>query len=77
MPRTTRALYEAIAFFEVYLNSFYSLLQIIAKFTPFFYGENKDRIPDKNFGGQVNFFVTHPKIGKHSVTFNMRAPQKM
>ena len=71
MPRTTRALYEAIAFFEAYLNSFYSLLQIIAKFTPFFYGENRDRIPDKNFGGQVNFFVTHPKIGRFNVTFNM------
>lgn len=62
MPRTTRALYEAIAFFEAYLNSFYSLLQIIAKFTSFFYGENRDRIPDKYFGGQVNFFVTHPKF---------------
>ena len=61
MTRTTRAWYEAIAFFEAYLNSFYSLLQIIAKFTPLFYGKDKD-IPDDNFGEQVNFFIAHPKL---------------
>jgi len=62
MNKTTRAWYEATAFFEAYLNSFYSLLQIIAKFTPLFYGKNRDIIPDDNFGKQVNFFVTHPRF---------------
>lgn len=62
MTKTTRAWYEAIAFFEAYLNSFYSLLQIIAKFTPLFYGKDEQLIPDDNFGKQVNFFVTHPKL---------------
>lgn len=62
MTSTTRAWYEAIAFFEAYLNSFYSLLQIIAKFTPLFYGKDED-IPDVNFGEQVNFFVERdPKL---------------
>jgi len=62
MTKTTRVMYEAIAFFEAYLNSFYSLLQIIAKFTPLFYGKDKDMIPDDNFGKQVDFFVRHPKF---------------
>ena len=61
MTKTTRAWYEAIAFFEAYLNSFYSLLQIIAKFTPLFYGKDKDTIPDDHFGKQVDFFVTNSK----------------
>lgn len=62
MIKTTKAMYEAISFFEAYLNSFYSLLQIIAKFTPFFYGEDRDMIPDNNFGTQKNFFVKNPKV---------------
>jgi hypothetical protein len=62
MPMTTKAWYEAIAFFEAYLNSFYSLLQIIAKFTPLFYEENKDKIPTWNFGLQKKFFVDRPKF---------------
>jgi len=64
MTRTTRALYEATAFFEAYLNSFYSLLQIIAKFTSFFYGKDKDKIPDETFGEQVNFFTSYPEFDR-------------
>ena len=63
MTETTKAWYGAIAFFEAYLNSFYSLLQIISKFTPLFYSKDRDMIPDDNFGTQVNFFVTeNPKF---------------
>jgi len=63
MTETTRAWYGAIAFFEAYLNSFYSLLQIISKFTPLFYSKDRDMIPDDNFGTQSNFFVTeNPKF---------------
>jgi len=62
MDRTTRAFYEAIAFFEAYLNSFYSLLQIISKFIPLFYGKDKDNVPDDNFGKQVDFFIKHQEF---------------
>ena len=63
LTKTSRALYEAIAFFEAYLNSFYSLLQIIAEFTPLFYKKNRDRILGKNFGTQVTYFVVeNPKL---------------
>ena len=37
---TTKAMNEAQAFFEAYLNAFYSLLQILAKVTPSFYQAN-------------------------------------
>ena len=61
--RTTTALDEAIAFFEAYLNSFYSLLQIIAKFTPLFYEKSEVKVPDDHFGEQVDFFITkHPEL---------------
>ncbi len=60
LDKTTTSLYSAAASFEAYLNSFYSLLQIIAKFTPYFYGADKYRIPARYFGEQVNFFITNP-----------------
>jgi len=60
--RTTTALDEAIAFFEAYLNSFYSLLQIIAKFTPLFYEKSKEEIPERYFGDQVDFFVKNSEF---------------
>jgi len=62
LTETTKAMYEAIAFFEAYLNSFYSLLQIVAKFTPFFYEEDRDVIPDNHFGDQIDFFVRNSKV---------------
>lgn len=70
LTKTTRALYDATAFFEAYLNSFYSLLQIIAKFTPLFYEKNRDQIPDENFGMQVNYFVAeNPKLDPEFSSF--------
>lgn len=63
MIRTTTALYDAITFFEAYLNSFYSLLQIIAKFTQLFYEKSEVKVPDESFGEQVDFFITkHPEL---------------
>lgn len=62
MERTARALYEAIAFFEAYLNSFYSLLQVIAKITPLFYEKDRKVIPDDTFGKQREFFIKHSEI---------------
>jgi hypothetical protein len=62
MERTTRALYEAIAFFEAYLNSFYSLLQIIAKITPLFYEKDGSVVPDDTFGKQREYLIRHSEI---------------
>ncbi|KON30343.1 hypothetical protein AC480_01405 [miscellaneous Crenarchaeota group archaeon SMTZ1-55] len=61
LTETSRAMFETIAFFEAYLNAFYSLLQIIAKLTPFFYKTDFPEltIPDRTFGSQVNFFRKH------------------
>ena len=58
---TTDAWYETIAYFEGYLNAFYSLLQITAKVTPFFYEKQKLKLLERklgfadNFGNLVNF----------------------
>jgi len=59
MTETSTSIYEVSAFFEAYLNAFYSLLQIIAKLTPFFYKKDipKIKIQDNSFGEQVDFFV--------------------
>ena len=54
---------ECIAFFEAYLNAFYSLLQIIGKVTSYFFNsdELKKNVLDSDFGTQVNYFKEHPK----------------
>lgn len=46
---TTRVWFETVAFFEAYLNAFYSLLQIIAKATPYFY-EKEESETLRNIG---------------------------
>ena len=61
---TTRLLYEGIAFFEAYLNAFYSFLQIIGKMTPYFYDRKKlkNPIPDRYFAPQVIYFIDNPDV---------------
>jgi len=52
------AMDETAAFFEAYLNAAYSLLEIIAKFTPFFYRQSVSQTPitDYSFVKQATFF---------------------
>lgn len=45
---------ECVAFFEGYLNAFYSLLQVIGKITPYFY-EQED-LKKIEFGEQIEYF---------------------
>jgi len=54
---------ECIAFFEAYLNAFYSLLQIIGKVTPYFFNsdELKKNVLKGYFETQVTYFKEHPK----------------
>jgi len=61
---TGRLLNESIAFFEAYLNAFYSFLQIIAKVTPVFYDRKKlsKPITDRDFGSQIDHFKKNPDI---------------
>jgi len=61
---TSRLLDEGIAFFEAYLNAFYSLLQIIGKITPYFYDKTKlkQSIPDDYFTKQISYFVDSPNV---------------
>ena len=61
---TTKHLYESIAFFEAYLNAFYSFLQIIGKLTPYFYDRKKLKksIPDDYFARQSNYFIDNPNV---------------
>jgi hypothetical protein len=56
---TSRLLNEGIAFFEAYLNAFYSLLQIIGKVTPYFYDKKKLKqpIPNDTFDKQFRYFA--------------------
>ncbi len=58
LTETTLNINEVEAFFEAYLNAFYSLLQVLAKFTPFFYKKEFPNIQiiDENFGKQIEFF---------------------
>lgn len=58
LTETTLNINEVEAFFEAYLNAFYSLLQILAKFTPFFYKKDFPNIQmcNENFGSQIEFF---------------------
>lgn len=61
---TTRLLHEGIAFFEAYLNAFYSLLQIIGKVTPYFYDKRKlmKSIPDDYLAKQISYFLNNPDV---------------
>jgi len=61
---TSRLLDEGIAFFEAYLNAFYSLLQIIGKITPYFYDKKKLKqlIPDDYFAKQISYFVNNNSV---------------
>ncbi len=54
---------ECVAFFEAYLNAFYSLFQIIGKVTPYFFDsdELKKNVLDGDFGSQVTYFKEHPE----------------
>ncbi len=52
---------ECIAFFEAYLNAFYSLLQVIAKVTPYFY-DQKEKIPNYSFERQSTYFLKNESI---------------
>jgi hypothetical protein len=56
-----------MAFFEAYLNAFYSLFQIIAKVTPYIYDRKaiKKKIPDEYFEWQKNFFITNRDIDEN------------
>jgi len=69
LKETTKAWHESIAFFEAYLNAFYSLLQIIARVTPYFYEEEKSKSLRKigkgfgdNFGKLIKFFEDNTNI---------------
>lgn len=65
LVNTTSSLYECTAFFEAYLNAFYSFLQIIAKITPYFYDTKFAKgIPVSNFGKQRTYFKAHPEIDR-------------
>lgn len=59
-----RLLGESIAFFEAYLNAFYSLLQIIGKMTPYFFDRKRleKSIPDDSFAKQVVYFMKNPNV---------------
>jgi hypothetical protein len=59
-----RLLGESIAFFEAYLNAFYSFLQIVGRMTPYFFDKKKLRktIPDGNFARQIGYFEKYPKL---------------
>lgn len=54
---------ECIAFFEAYLNAFYSLLQIIGKVTPYFFNsdELKRNVLEGYFERQFTHFKKHPE----------------
>lgn len=64
LEETGRAWNKSVAFFEAYLNAFYSLLQIIAKITPYFYGNEKSKIfpSSKYFGRLIDYLKKHPSI---------------
>jgi hypothetical protein len=60
---------KAIAFFEAYLNAFYSLLQLIGKITSCFYQKEKAKLEakmakqfDKNFGTLIGILKSHSNI---------------
>ena len=55
---------ESIAFFEAYLNAFYSFLQTIGRLTPYFYDKKKLKksIPDYTLAKQIDFFLDNPDV---------------
>lgn len=69
LKETGKAWNKSIAFFEAYLNAFYSLLQIIAKITPYFYGKEKSKVLGEttkgfgdNFGQLINYLKNKSNI---------------
>lgn len=69
LKETGKAWNETVAFFEAYLNAFYSLLQVIAKITPYFYEEEKSESLRKmasrfvyNFGKLMKYFKDNPNF---------------
>ena len=64
LKNTTKYHRECTAFFEAYLNAFYSFLQMIAKVTPYFYDKKTkaSRIPDRYFMAQMKHFIDNPTI---------------
>lgn len=72
MAETTKARGEAIAFFEAFLNAFYSLLQIIAKIIPYFYeGEVQETLKNqsKYFGTLRSYLKDNPEIDSDLSTY--------
>lgn len=64
LQETGKLLSESIAFFEAYLNAFYSFLQILGRITPYFYDSRELRkaIPDDFFAKQISYFVNNPDV---------------
>jgi hypothetical protein len=65
-PKTTEAWKRTIAYFEAYLNSIYSLLQVITKITLIVYKTSKNQIQIEdmgdNFGCMVNYLRTKKTV---------------
>jgi len=57
-------LIESIAFFEAYLNAFYSFIQIIGRLTPYFYDREKLKrsVPYRYFHWQIDYFLDNPDV---------------
>lgn len=55
---------ESIAYFEAYLNAFYSLFQIIAKVTPYFFNDEKLRknVMHGEFAKEIEIFHNCPTL---------------
>jgi len=64
LKNTTECHRECTAFFEAYLNAFYSFFQMIAKVTPYFYDKKTkaNRIPDRYFAVQMKHLIDNPAI---------------
>ncbi len=55
---------ESIAYFEAYLNAFYSLFQIIAKVTPYFFNDEKlkENVLHGEFAKEMEIFHNCPTL---------------
>jgi hypothetical protein len=55
---------ESVAYFEAYLNAFYSLFQIIAKVTPYFFNDNrlKKNVLHGEFSKEIEIFHNCPTL---------------
>jgi len=64
LEETTKLLPESIAFFEAYLNAFYSFFQIIGKITPYFYDSRQLKKPILvgSFAKQMGYFRKNPQV---------------